>query len=198
MVESWEAAGNALAQRALARQISVAWDRGLARRPARKSLSGRQLASWGQRTGTQAGHETLDPQAPPAPGLAPGKGRPGPSRFDPHLASKALRATAREKGWGGKLRMALVIVRWPEIVGAQIAEHCVVESFTDGKLTVRASSSTWAQQLRLLQPRIEHLLAEQIGAGAVAEMTVLGPQGPTWRHGKRTIRNGRGPRDTYG
>ncbi|SPT54396.1 Zn-ribbon-containing, possibly RNA-binding protein and truncated derivatives [Actinomyces bovis] len=197
MVEAWESAGDALAQRALARQISVAWDRGLARRAAPRRTADGQAAAWDQRRGGES-PEDLDPQAPAAPGLAPGKGRPGPSRFDPHLASKALRATAREKGWNGKLRMAMVIVRWPELVGEQVAEHCVVESFDEGVLTVRASSSAWAQQLRLLQPRIEALLAEQIGQGAVTKMTVLGPQGPSWCHGKRTVRNGRGPRDTYG
>lgn len=200
MAEDWEAAGDVLAQRALARQVSVAWDRGLARRPVRDLAAAGRLADRRQRPGTngQGSEAEADPLAPPAPGLAPGKGRPGPSRFDPHLASKALRATAREKGWGGKLRMAMVIVRWAEIVGAQVAEHCVVESFEAGELTVRASSSAWAQQLRLLQPRIESLLSEQVGPGAVTRMTVLGPQGPSWRHGRRTVRNGRGPRDTYG
>lgn len=199
MAEDWEAAGDVLAQRALARQVSVAWDRGLARRPARDLAATGRLAARSPHPGAdrQAG-EAADPLAPPAPGLAPGKGRPGPSRFDPHLASRALRATAREKRWDGKLRMALVVVRWAEIVGAQVAEHCVVESFEAGELTVRASSSAWAQQLRLLQPRIESLLSEQVGRGTVTRMTVLGPQGPSWRHGRRTVRNGRGPRDTYG
>lgn len=182
-----------MAQRALARHVSSAWDRGLTRRAPR-------LRGVGMGAALGQDHEGADedPLAPPAPGLAPGKGRSGPSRFDPHLASKALRATARDKGWSAKLRMAMVIVRWPEIVGHRIAEHCVVESFQAGELTVRASSSAWAQQLRLLQPRIESLLSEQIGAGAVAKMTVLGPQGPSWRHGKRTVRHSRGPRDTYG
>ncbi|WP_194948917.1 DUF721 domain-containing protein [Actinomyces trachealis] len=199
MAETWEIAADALAQRALARQVSVAWDRGLARRAAPRRIEAGQVAPWDQQRGAaDASSEDLDPQAPAAPGLAPGKGRPRPSRFDPHLASKALRATAREKGWNGKLRMAMVIVRWPELVGEQVAEHCVVESFDEGVLTVRASSSAWAQQLRLLQPRIESLMAGQIGPGAVAKMTVLGPQGPCWRHGKRIVRDARGPRDTYG
>ncbi len=196
MAEQWEKAGDTMAQRALARHVSNAWERGLARRAPTRRGVGLTAGTTALRQGQ--GNENDDPFAPPAPGLAPGKGRSRPSRFDPHLASKALRATARDKGWVSKLRMAMVVVRWPEIVGQRIAEHCVVESFKDGELTVRASSSAWAQQLRLLQPRIESLLSEHIGAGTVAMMTVLGPTGPSWCHGRRAVRGSRGPRDTYG
>jgi predicted nucleic acid-binding Zn ribbon protein len=29
-------------------------------------------------------------------------------------------------------------------------------------------------------------------------LDVLGPHAPSWRHGTRSVRDGRGPRDTYG
>ena len=62
-----------------------------------------------------------------------------------------------------------------------------------------ASSSAWAQQLRLLMPGIERAVAGALepGAGAV-EIRVLGPAGPTWRRERVAVRGSRGPRDTYG
>ena len=76
----------------------------------------------------------------------------------------------------------------------------VKESFEPGRLTLRASSSAWAQQLRLLLPTIERRVVEALGSnGGAVEIRVLGPAGPLWRHGRfGGARGGRGPRDTYG
>lgn len=87
--------------------------------------------------------------------------------------------------------------RWPEVVGPQIAEHCTPLTFEEGALVVQADSTAWATQLRLLLPQLERRLAEEVGEGVVTSIQVLGPGGPSWRKGKRSVR-GRGPRDTYG
>ena len=68
-------------------------------------------------------------------------------------------------GWAGKLAVAGVVARWQAIVGDQIAEHCTIESFEAGRITLRASSSSWAQQLRLLQPTIEARIIEALRSG---------------------------------
>ena len=70
-----------------------------------------------------------------------------------------------DNGWAGKLAVAGVVARWQAIVGDQIAEHCTIESFEAGRITLRASSSSWAQQLRLLQPTIEARIIEALRSG---------------------------------
>jgi len=62
---------------------------------------------------------------------------------------------------------------------------------------VRADSTAWAMEVRRLLPQLERRLAEEVGEGVVESITVLGPGGPTWTKGPRSV-PGRGPRDTYG
>ena len=79
-----------------------------------------------------------------------------------------------------------------------MAGHCTPESFADGRLVVRTDSTAWATQLRLLAPSLVRRLNEELGHGTVTVIEVLGPHLPTWRKGPRSVRDGRGPRDTYG
>lgn len=88
--------------------------------------------------------------------------------------------------------------RWPALVGPVNAAHAQPESFVDRVLTVRADSSTWAASLRLLAPQLVAKLNEALGEGSVLRILVLGPVAPSWKHGRRSVRDGRGPRDTYG
>jgi predicted nucleic acid-binding Zn ribbon protein len=87
--------------------------------------------------------------------------------------------------------------RWAAIVGAELAGHCEPKSFEGGELLVQADSTAWATQLRLLAPALTRRLNEDLGAGTVASVRVLGPRAPSWRRGPLNVR-GRGPRDTYG
>jgi predicted nucleic acid-binding Zn ribbon protein len=41
-------------------------------------------------------------------------------------------------------------------------------------------------------------LNEELGHGTVTVIEVLGPNVPSWKKGRRSVRGGRGPRDTYG
>ena len=93
--------------------------------------------------------------------------------------------------------MAGVIGRWRELVGDQLADHCSPETFEEGSLVIRADSTAWAMQVRLLLPQLERRLEEEVGVGVVEKIAVLGPSGPTWKKGFRSV-SGRGPRDTYG
>lgn len=192
-------ASDVLAARALARERGHAWDAGETMRSLRRAAAGEDgVAAWDATRFRRSEKDALGEGEERGPGLPPGRGRPGPSRFDPRLGGKDLRRYADEHGWAGKLAIASVSVRWSEIVGVQIAEHAVIESFEVGRLTIRASSSSWAQQLRLLMPTIERAVTAELGDSAV-EIRVLGPVGPTWRHGRfGAARGGRGPRDTYG
>ncbi len=54
-----------------------------------------------------------------------------------------------------------------------------------------------AHLLDRLSATLLHRLAVGVGKDVVRRIRVVGPSGPSWRHGPRHVR-GRGPRDTYG
>lgn len=131
--------------------------------------------------------------------LAPEPRRSGPGRDgrDPQLFADTLSSLLSQRGWVQDVSVGGVIGRWREVVGDEIADHCTPETFENRALLVRADSTAWATQLRLLAPQLLHRLATEIGDGVVEEVTVLGPVGPSFRKGRRTVQ-GRGPRDTFG
>jgi predicted nucleic acid-binding Zn ribbon protein len=50
----------------------------------------------------------------------------------------------------------------------------------------------------LLSSSVLARVEEEIGVGAVTELKVVGPGGPSWSRGRRRSPDSRGPRDTYG
>jgi predicted nucleic acid-binding Zn ribbon protein len=104
---------------------------------------------------------------------------------------------AMSQGWNEQLVSASVFGRWAELVGADVAEHATPISLKDGELTVAASSTAWATQLRTLQRQLLGKIAAGLGPNVVRRMKIQGPSAPTWRKGPRHA-PGRGPRDTYG
>ncbi len=132
---------------------------------------------------------------------APTRGRVSgahPDDRDPQLLDSTLGKLVADRGWGLDLRVQGVFGRWAELVGAEVAGHCTPESFADGRLVVRTDSTAWATQLRLLAPTVVRRLNEELGHGTVTVIEVLGPHLPSWKKGRRSARDGRGPRDTYG
>jgi predicted nucleic acid-binding Zn ribbon protein len=102
------------------------------------------------------------------------------------------------KGWTAQVDVRSMLARWSALVGPVNAAHSHPESYTDTVLTVRADSTAWATQLRLLAPRLVATLNTALGDGTVTRVTVLGPDAPSWKRGRLSVRDGRGPRDTYG
>ncbi|WP_341924845.1 DciA family protein [Nocardioides psychrotolerans] len=121
-----------------------------------------------------------------------------PDDRDPQLLDSTMARLIGERGWELDLRMRGVFARWAELVGDEVAAHCSPETFTDGKLVVRTDSTAWATQLTLLAPTVVRRLNEELGHGTVTVIDVQGPHLPSWKKGRRTTRDGRGPRDTYG
>jgi predicted nucleic acid-binding Zn ribbon protein len=121
-----------------------------------------------------------------------------PDDRDPQLLDSTIGRLISEQGWGTDVRVHGVFSRWDVLVGREVAQHCSPESFTDGKLVVRTDSTAWATQMRLLAPTVVRRLNEELGDGTVTIIDVLGPHGPSWKRGPRSVRDGRGPRDTYG
>ncbi|MBW0114245.1 DciA family protein [Pseudonocardia abyssalis] len=122
---------------------------------------------------------------------------PGPDDRDPQLLGRVASRVSLDRGWSPRLTDATVLGRWPQLVGADIADHCTPVSLRDGELVLQAESTAWATQLRTLQRQLLVRLAGAVGKDIVRRIRVVGPSGPSWRHGPRTVR-GRGPRDTYG
>ena len=132
-----------------------------------------------------------------SPGLASSKLGTGPSRYDPKPIDVVVRQMTDQLGWARTLNVATIAAKWSEIVGSGVAAHCTVETFSDHVLVLRASSTAWANQLRLLLPTIERNIANQLGSNAVKQVIIRGPAAPSWKKGSLHI-PGRGPRDTYG
>ena len=102
-----------------------------------------------------------------------------------------------EHGWQGPTALARLAESWKDVVGADVAAHVVVESWTDGELVLRADSTAWATQVRLLSDTLRRQIHQAVGEDLVSKVSVLGPTAPSWRAGPRVVK-GRGPRDTYG
>jgi predicted nucleic acid-binding Zn ribbon protein len=123
---------------------------------------------------------------------------PGPDDRDPQPFGKLVSRVSLDRGWSPRLTDATVLGRWPQLVGPDIADHCTPISLRDGELVLQAESTAWATQLRQLQRQLLTRLAAAVGRDVVKRIRVVAPSGPSWRHGPRTVRGARGPRDTYG
>jgi predicted nucleic acid-binding Zn ribbon protein len=130
---------------------------------------------------------------------ASGAGWSGPAgdERDPQPLDVAVERLVGEHGWGQELAVHSVVARWEQVVGPDIAAHVGVERYTDGEVTLRADSTAWATQVRLLAATLVRRFNEETEEGAVSRVVVLGPHAPNWRKGQRSV-PGRGPRDTYG
>lgn len=121
-----------------------------------------------------------------------------PDERDPQTLDVTLGRLVEDHGWEVDLRVQGIFGRWGEIVGDDVARHCLPESFGDSTLVVRTDSTAWATQMRLLSPTVVRRLNEELGHGTVTVIDVKGPHAPSWKRGPRSVRDGRGPRDTYG
>ena len=128
---------------------------------------------------------------PPAAQLSNGR--------DPMLVGSAVDGMVSELGWEHQAAVGAITGRWVEIVGPEVAAHVTAEHFDaeSATLHLRADSTAWATQVRMLLPTLMSRLVDELGSGVVRSVTVLGPTAPSWTKGKRTV-PGRGPRDTYG
>jgi predicted nucleic acid-binding Zn ribbon protein len=65
------------------------------------------------------------------------------------------------------------IQAWPEIVGPAVAQNTIVESVEHGILNVRASTSTWRQELLFKKEDILIKLNKQIGKNTIKDIQFL-------------------------
>ena len=127
----------------------------------------------------------------------------GPDARDPQPVGVGVEQFLLDRGWQVTAVGATLVSRWPEIVGAEVAGHVACETFTPGEaggggeLVLRADSTAWATQTRLLLATVHARVTEAVGTGVVTRIRVLGPAAPTRSPGRLRV-PGRGPRDTYG
>ena len=165
-------------------RAALAGARGVARTAAR----GRPSRRAGRRRGGQT-------EGAPKRG---GYSGPGPDATDPQQLGEVLAGYVGERGWRAPLNSARVFSDWAAIVGPDVAAHCTPASLRDGELTVRAESTAWATQLRLLSGTLLARLVAELGGDVVHKIAITGPTAPSWKHGAFSVRGARGPRDTYG
>ena len=87
------------------------------------------------------------------------------------------------------LAVGSVLADWSSIVGPQIAENAKVESFENATLILRASTTAWATQLRLLTPQLMHKFNDVLGTGVITKLEIKGPAGG--QYGRRNRRGWR-------
>jgi predicted nucleic acid-binding Zn ribbon protein len=180
--EEGAATGADLARTALGRARAAAQAKGL--RPGRTPLGGK-----GARFDDGKGPRRGDPSA---------RSGAWPDARDPQSLENTLGRLVGERGWEQPVAVGGAFGRWDVVVGPELAGHCAPETLKDGTLVVRAESTAWATQVRLLTSHLVRRLDEELGHGVVTKVVVRGPQGPSWRKGGRSAPGGRGPRDTYG
>lgn len=117
---------------------------------------------------------------------------------DPQLISDVLDNLIQDREWQSGIAEGNLFANWEKLVGAEIAEHAEPIAILDGVLTIKTSSTAWAVQLNLISNDLLALLQASAPGALVEKLSIIGPQGPNWKRGVRTIRGARGPRDTYG
>lgn len=143
-------------------------------------------------------------RAAPTGRKKPDQRRGGAAQYggrDPATVEAVLDAWIRNEGYQHQVREAGLTVRWADIAGPDVAAHAIPEglSITDSgpELLVRADSTAWATQLRVLSATLLERIREELGPDSVARIRILGPAPPRRTPGSRRVR-GPGPRDTYG
>lgn len=195
-----EVAREALAAALLAAKRSAGNVSGAARRasspnPADADTDGPSSTSRARRFGRRGSER---PGLVPPRAAADVRSGPRPDERDPMPLADGVRRLVADRGWDVDLAVGRVLGRWEKIVGQAVGSHCRPETVQDGVLRVRADSTAWATQVRLLAPMLLTRIREEVGDGVIRQVTVLGPASPSWRRGRLSAPGGRGPRDTYG
>lgn len=119
---------------------------------------------------------------------------------DPMGLGSAINRLITERGWETPAAVGGVMGRWPQIVGEDLAKHCVPQSYDEDErvLVVQCDSTAWATQVRMLAPQLVRRLNEDLGHGAVRRIDIKNPGGGPRRYGPLRAPGSTGPGDTYG
>jgi predicted nucleic acid-binding Zn ribbon protein len=115
---------------------------------------------------------------------------------EPLPVGELINELVSDRQWQGGLAEGEIFIKWPEIVGAEIALHSEPVEIKEKKLFIKCSSTAWATQLNLVKTELLNSIKKV--APAISELEIYGPNAPSWRKGLRTVQGSNGPRDTYG
>jgi predicted nucleic acid-binding Zn ribbon protein len=115
---------------------------------------------------------------------------------EPLPVGELINELVNDRQWQGGLAEGEIFIKWPEIVGAEIALHSEPVEIKEKKLFIKCSSTAWATQLNLVKTELLNSIKKV--APAISELEIYGPNAPSWRKGLRTVQGSNGPRDTYG
>lgn len=116
----------------------------------------------------------------------------------PQLLKDVLAQIIHERDWKGGIAEGTLFSTWADVVGPEVSLHATPISLLDGVLTIQTSSTAWAVQLQLVGPDLLATIRASSPGALVDSLSIIGPHGPSWKKGVRTIRGAKGPRDTYG
>lgn len=122
-----------------------------------------------------------------------------PDDRDPSTVAEAILTLVTDRGWQAATSIGRIWGEWASLVGPTLAAHVKPEAFdrSTGQLTLRADSTAWATQVRMLSTQLRKRLQGEIPGDVVTDITVLGPDVGPRQRGQLRVK-GRGPRDTYG
>lgn len=121
-----------------------------------------------------------------------------PDDRDPQLIGNVFQTVVERRGWRKRLSLSTVLRNWAGIVGDANAEHSQPVDFRDGVLKVQCDSTAWATGMKYSASQLVAKLNRELGENTVTRVDIFGPAQKSWKHGPRSVRDGRGPRDTYG
>ncbi len=120
------------------------------------------------------------------------------NRDEPESIGSILETLSVSRDWKRGLAEGNIFTNWRQIVGDEIANRAEPITIFEGQLTIRAESTAWATQLRLLERELLKNIQSKSEGALIESLKIIGPSAPSWKRGLRTIRGSRGPRDTYG
>ena len=81
---------------------------------------------------------------------------------DPEHIGVILEQLFRDQDWERHLQASLLLLRWQELVGFQIAKHAQPEFIKDGVLQVRVENSVWLNHLLFLREELRQKLNRKL------------------------------------
>ena len=117
---------------------------------------------------------------------------------DPQPLDEILSELISTRDWQQGLAEGSLFSDWAQVVGPDIGAHSTPQSLHEGILTIQTSSTAWATQLTIIEAQVLKTVQDAFPSAQVNALKILPPGAPNWTKGLRTIKNARGPRDTYG
>ena len=98
------------------------------------------------------------------------------NRKDPEHIGVILKQLIRDQEWETHVQVSLLLLRWQELVGPQIAKQSQPEYLKDEVLQVRVENSVWLNHLRFLEEELRRKLNKKLSPQKVKEIRFR--QGP--------------------